>query len=127
MAKKEFVFKGLSIEELNKLSIKDFSELIPSRQRRHIKRGWTEKEKKLMSRIDKGDSNIKTHCREMIIFPKMVGVTIRVHNGKGFEPVRIQQEMVGHCLGEFTSTRKGVSHSAPGVGATRSSVSVAVK
>jgi len=69
-----------------------------------------------------GDGEIvKTHCRDMIILPSFVGKTIGVHNGKEFQPVKIQPEMIGHYLGEFALTRKRVKHSGPGVGATRSS------
>jgi len=39
----------------------------------------------------------------------------------------IEPEMIGHYLGEFAGTRKGVSHSAPGIGATRSSAALSVK
>ncbi|RLF88358.1 30S ribosomal protein S19, partial [Thermococci archaeon] len=61
------------------------------------------------------------------ILPEMVGMTIYVHNGKEFVPVEIKPEMIGHYLGEFAPTRKRVQHGAPGIGATRSSMFVAVK
>ena len=57
----------------------------------------------------------------------MVGTTIRVYNGKEFVQVMIEDEMVGHYLGEFALTRKRIQHSAPGIGATRSSASLSVK
>jgi small subunit ribosomal protein S19 len=63
----------------------------------------------------------------MVVLPMMLGQTIKVHDGKTFIPVTIQQEMLGHILGEFALTRKRVAHSAPGVGATRSSASISVK
>jgi len=63
----------------------------------------------------------------MIIVPQMVGWTIYVHNGKEFIPFLVTIEMLGHCLGEFSYTRQKVQHSAPGIGATRSSAALSVK
>lgn len=127
MAKKEFKYKGKTLEELKKLSLNEFMTLIPSRPRRSLKRGFTDEQKKLLERVRKDKKNIETHCRDLVIIPEMIGITIKVHDGKIFNPVLIQPEMVGHYLGEFALTRKRVSHSAPGVGATRSSASVSVR
>ena len=127
MAKKEFRYYGKTMEELKTLSLTEFAELAPARIRRSIKRGLTEQQKILLKKIRAQEKDIKTHCREMIILPEMVGLAIRVHNGKEFAKVVIQEEMLGHLLGEFTATRKGVSHSAPGIGATRSSAALSVK
>ena len=69
----------------------------------------------------------KTHNREMVIVPKFVGWTIGVHNGKEFVQVRVTEEMLGHRLGEFALTRKGVKHGAAGVGATKGSAALSVK
>ena len=63
----------------------------------------------------------------MLVFPEMVGMTLHIHNGKLFHPVIIQPEMVGHFLGEYALTRSKVAHSAPGVGATKSSTAAASK
>jgi small subunit ribosomal protein S19 len=57
----------------------------------------------------------------------MVGMTINVHNGKEFVPVKISIEMIGHRLGEFAITNKKVVHGKPGVGASRSSMYVPLK
>ena len=57
----------------------------------------------------------------------MVGKKIKVYSGKEFIPVTIIEEMIGHYLGEFILTRKKVAHSAPGIGATRSSAALSVK
>jgi small subunit ribosomal protein S19 len=57
----------------------------------------------------------------MIILPDFVGHKIDIHNGKEFQRVDIQPDMIGHYLGEFSLTRKKVKHTGPGVGATRSS------
>jgi len=63
----------------------------------------------------------------MIILPDMVGLEFMVYNGKEFLPVVIEMEMIGQYLGEFALNRKPVKHSAPGIGATRSSLFVPVK
>ncbi|MBU0980691.1 MAG: 30S ribosomal protein S19 [Nanoarchaeota archaeon] len=127
MAKKEFTYRGLTMDELIALSDNEFIELLPARQRRSMKRGDLEPHKKLLKDIRKGKKNIKTHCRNFIILPEMVDKVIKVHNGKAFLDIMIQPEMVGHYLGEFALTRHKVSHSAPGVGATRSSSAVSVR
>ncbi len=63
----------------------------------------------------------------MVILPEMVGVTILVHDGKGFSPVEVSPEMMGHYLGEFAITNKPVKHGTPGIGASRSSMYVPLK
>ncbi|MBI2133271.1 30S ribosomal protein S19 [Candidatus Woesearchaeota archaeon] len=127
MARKEFTFRGKTLGELQQMSQKELYELLPSRQRRSLKRGLTEEQKKVMEKIKKNKQNIKTHCRDMIILPEMINKTLRVYNGKEFIAILIMPEMLGHYLGEFVMTRKKVSHHAPGIGATRSSASLSVK
>ncbi|MBI3026814.1 30S ribosomal protein S19 [Candidatus Woesearchaeota archaeon] len=127
MAKKEFTFKGKTVEELKGMGINELAQLLPARQRRTIKRGFTDQQKILLKKLRADEKSIETHCRDMIILPEMVGKTIKVHRGKEFVPVMIEADMVGHYLGEFSLTRKKVAHSAPGIGATRSSASLSVK
>ncbi|MEM2138686.1 MAG: 30S ribosomal protein S19 [Candidatus Woesearchaeota archaeon] len=124
---KEITFKGKTIEELKKLSLNEFLTLIPSRARRSLKRGFTEEQKKLIEKIKLNDPDIKTHARDMVIIPDMLGKTIKVYNGKEYVQVFVNEEMLGHYLGEFSLTRKRVAHNAPGVGATKSSASVSVR
>ncbi len=124
----KFEFRGKSFEELQKMSLEEFSRLIPSRERRTLKRGFTETQKKLLENIRRDRKKFhRTHCRDMVIIPELVGVKIGVHNGKEYVPLEIKEEMVGHRLGEFALTRKKVEHSAPGFGATRSSKYVPLK
>jgi small subunit ribosomal protein S19 len=127
MAKKEFKYCGKSVEEVQAMTPEDYAKISPSRIRRSIKRGFTEEQKKILKKLKKDAKNIETHCRDMVILPSMLGKTIKVHDGKAFIPVTIAKEMLGHVLGEFALTRKRVAHSAPGVGATRSSSSISVK
>lgn len=127
MAKKEITIKGKTFDELKKMSMNELSQLLTSRQRRTIKRGMTVQQKILLKKIRLNEKNIETHCRDMIILPEMVGIIIKVHQGREFVPVAIEAEMIGHYLGEFALTRKRVAHNAPGIGATRSSASLSVK
>ncbi|MAG38811.1 30S ribosomal protein S19 [Candidatus Woesearchaeota archaeon] len=123
---KEFLYKGKNLEELKNMSLKELSEIVPSKQRRKIKRGFSDEEKKLVEKIKMKD-RVKTHLRTMLILPEMVGRTILIHNGKEFKQIIIQPEMIGHYFGEFSLTRKRSEHSAPGVGATRSSSALSVR
>ncbi|MBS3134353.1 30S ribosomal protein S19 [Candidatus Woesearchaeota archaeon] len=129
---KKFTFKGYTIDELKQLDYKEVAKILPSRQRRSLLRGFTEEQKKLLKKIDKVIAGqykkpIKTHCRDMIILPKMVDLIIHLHKGNAFIPVQIQPESIGMYLGELLLTRQRVQHSAPGVGATKSSAAVSVK
>jgi small subunit ribosomal protein S19 len=114
------------LNELKEMSIKEFSALLPARARRSLVRGFTEQQKILLKNL-KNNVRVETHCRDMIIVPEMLDKPIRVHDGRNFIQVLIQPEMLGHALGEFVMTRRKVVHSAPGIGATKSSASLSVK
>jgi len=109
------------------MDLDEFAKLVPSRERRKMKRGFTEMEKKLLESVRKDEKEIKTQCRDMIVLPQMVGKTIKVHSGKEWVMLIIAPEMLAHRLGEFALTRRQVRHSAPGIGATRSSASLSVR
>jgi small subunit ribosomal protein S19 len=80
-----------------------------------------------MAREGKLQGPLKTHVRDMIILPDMIGLTINVHNGKEFSAISIRPEMIGHYLGEYAITNKRVQHGAPGAGSSRSSLYVPLK
>jgi len=129
---KEFTFYGKNLQELRNLPMNEFLRLIPSRQRRSLSRGFTDPQKRLLDKIRKykvtGNKKIiKTHSRNMIVLPEMLGLIMSVYNGKSFETITIVPEMLGKYLGEFVLTRKKVEHSAPGVGATKSSSAISVR
>lgn len=127
MAKK-FTFKGKTVEEMQAMSLEEAAKLFDSRARRALSHGLTKAEKKLVEDIRMNDGKlVKTHCRDMVIIPEMVGIKMAIYNGKEFLPLDIKLEMLGHRLGEFSMTRQKVKHSSPGIGATRSSKSVALK
>lgn len=124
----KFTYKGKSEEEVAKLSLEEFSGLVKSRARRSLKRGLPETQKKLLEEIRKNPGNFhKTHSREMVIIPELVGKKIGIYNGKEFVAVEIREYMLGHRLGEYAMSRKQIKHSAPGFGATKSSKFVPLK
>ena len=122
----ELRFHGKNLDELKEMGIKEFSLLLKSRQRRSLQRGFTEPQKSFLKKLEK-KNNVKTHCRDIIVIPSMVGKLVRLYNGKEYVAITITEEMLGHFMGELVLTRKMVKHSSPGVGATRSSASVSVR
>ena len=135
MPKKEFSYRGHSMEDLQGMSMDEFIKLLPSRQRRTLMRGLDQVQRTLLENIRRAKKAqkaeekviVKTHARDMIILPEMIGVNLLIHNGKEFTPVEVAPEMVGHYLGEFAITNKPVRHGSPGIGASRSSMYVPLK
>ena len=129
---KQFTYRGLSQKELESLSLDKLLKLFPARARRSLSCGINDNKRKLIGEMKDAKSGIlknpiNTHLRDVLILPTMVGVTVNVFSGKEFRPVAITTEMVGHYLGEYVITNKRVSHGAPGVGASRSSLYVPLK
>ena len=119
--KKQFTYRGKTLEELQALDVREFAKFLKSRARRTLLRQFQDVEN-FLNRARKKIENkksIKTHKRYLIIVPKMVGMKISVHRGNSFAPVEIVGEMLGHRLGEFAVTRNKVAHGAAGIGATK--------
>ncbi|MFL2974514.1 MAG: 30S ribosomal protein S19 [Marine Group II euryarchaeote MED-G38] len=136
--KKEFLWRGYTLQELLTLPLyppmdspdsDSIATLMPSRAKRSLARGLSPECEKLLLKIreNKAQKIVRTHCRGMYVLPEMVGTTIGIHNGRMFVNVEIIPEMIGHALGEFARTRNSVTHTGPGVGATRSSQHVSLK
>lgn len=148
---KEFEYRGVPLAELEKMPLDKVFGLLNARQRRSLRRGVTDGKRKLIARMRKakaaaagaaaegggqdggggegnrGRAQIRTHLRDLVILPFMVGSTVHVFNGKEYRPVEIRREMIGHYVGEYSLTSRRVSHGAPGVGASRSSLYVPLK
>jgi small subunit ribosomal protein S19 len=127
---KEFSYRGHSLDSILAMSMDEFITLLPSRQRRSLQRGLTPEQRILLEKMREAKNSgaqIKTHVRDLVILPEMVGAKVMVHNGKEFVPVDIRAEMMGHYLGEFAITNKPVRHGTPGIGASRSSMYVPLK
>jgi small subunit ribosomal protein S15e len=121
---------------LLELPLEDFSDLVHARARRRLKHGLKIKPSRLMKKLraaklaagpNERPAVIKTHLRNMIILPEMIGSVVGVYSGKVFNQVEIKPEMVGHYLGEFSITYKPVAHKRPGAGATSSSRFIPLK
>ncbi|MEM1942274.1 MAG: 30S ribosomal protein S19 [Candidatus Nitrosocaldus sp.] len=129
---KEFRYRGRTLQELQEMSMEELMSVLPSRMRRALRRGLGEERLELLREIktakdSSSGKQIKTHIRDMLILPNMVGLTIHVFNGKEFVPIEIKPEMVGHYLGEYAIPNKPVKHGTPGIGASRSSLYVPLK
>ncbi|MEK6800822.1 MAG: ribosomal protein S19 family protein [Nanoarchaeota archaeon] len=121
--KKDFFYRGQNVDYLKTLDVRESAKYFPSRSRRTILRNFDKIEqfiKKCEKKVVK-NKKIKTHLREIVIVPKMVGLTIGIHNGRNFQELTILPEMMGHTLGEFSPTRSKVNHGTAGIGATKSS------
>lgn len=127
--KKQFRYRGKELEELKELGVREFAKYLNSRERRTILRNFQEIEN-FVNRAEKkiqNNKNVKTHKRNIIIVPKMVGMYIRVHNGNKFVPIEITTEKLGHRLGEFVPTRTRVKHGSAGVGSTKGNKALSKK
>lgn len=133
MVKKEFSFKGKSLEELQAMELKDFAALVNSRARRSLERGFDKLTlKKIKKAADvkkqgKEPKAIRTHKRDLIIIPAMVGLMFAVYRGNNFEQLEIKPKMLGHFIGEMVLTRKRLMHGKAGIGATRSSTAITAR
>jgi small subunit ribosomal protein S19 len=120
--KKEFTYRGFTIEELQEMPFDEMVTLMPARIRRTLLRGLNEEQRATFDKIrDSDGGTVRTHRRDIPIIPQFIGKKVAVYDGKVFKDFEIKPEMVGHYLGEFAPTRGLVKHSGPGVGATRSS------
>ncbi|XP_071965453.1 small ribosomal subunit protein uS19 isoform X2 [Antedon mediterranea] len=133
---RKYTFRGVDLDQLLDMSTQQFMELVHCRARRRFSRGLKRKPLALMKKLRKAKKEapplekpevVKTHLRNMIIIPEMVGSMVGVYNGKTFNQVEIKPDMIGHYLGEFSITYKPVKHGRPGIGATHSSRFIPLK
>jgi small subunit ribosomal protein S15e len=111
--------------------------MLHARARRRFQRGIKGRSNSLIKKLRKAKEAaidtegkpdvVKTHLRDMIIVPEMIGSVIGVYNGKVFNQVEIKPEMIGFYLGEFSISYKPTKHGKPGIGATHSSRFVPLK
>uniref|UniRef100_A0A2K5I9B3 40S ribosomal protein S15 n=1 Tax=Colobus angolensis palliatus TaxID=336983 RepID=A0A2K5I9B3_COLAP len=124
---RKFTYRGVDLDQLLDMSYEQLMQLYSARQRRRLNRGLRRKQHSLLKRLRKAKKEappmekpevVKTHLRDMIILPEMVGSMVGVE---------IKPEMIGHYLGEFSITYKPVKHGRPGIGATHSSRFIPLK
>ena len=90
-------------------------------------RGIDNKTPKILTKVENGRNKLRTHRRDVIVIPALIGKSIEVYNGQKFIPVTVTEEMLGHYLGEFSQTRRVAQHKGVGVGATKSSKHMGTK
>ncbi|KAG0475511.1 hypothetical protein HPP92_015197 [Vanilla planifolia] len=127
---RKFSYRGVDLDQLLDMSTDELVKLFPARARRRFQRGLKRKPMALIKKLRKAKRDappgekpepVRTHLRNMIIVPEMIGSIIGVYNGKTFNQVEIKPEMIGHYLAEFSISYKPVKHGRPGIGATHSS------
>ncbi|KXN72490.1 ribosomal protein S19 [Conidiobolus coronatus NRRL 28638] len=133
---KKFFFRGIELDNLLDLSSEELMDVFHCRARRRFQRGLKRKPMILIKKLRKAKKEtlpnekpavVKTHLRDMIVVPEMIGSVIGIYNGKTFNQVEIKPEMVGHYLAEFSISYKPVKHGRPGIGATNSSRFIPLK
>ena len=133
---KKFQYRGIDLDTLLDLSNEELMQKVTSRARRRFTRGLKRKPMALIKRLRKAKKEtaplekpemVKTHLRNMIIVPEMIGSVVGVYNGKTFTQVEIKPEMIGHYLAEFSISYKPVAHGRPGIGSTNSSRFIPLK
>eukprot|EP00892_Ulva_mutabilis_P004068 jgi/Ulvmu1/2032/UM120_0028.1 len=134
---KKFSYRGVDLEQLLELQLDALLDLFHARARRKLlRKNNRRKHVGLVNRLRKAKKNatpgekpepVRTHLRDAVILPEMIGSLVGVYNGKTFNQVEIKPEMVGHYLGEFSITYKPVRHGRAGIGATTSSRFIPLK
>ncbi|HJZ18993.1 MAG TPA: ribosomal protein S19 family protein [Candidatus Nanoarchaeia archaeon] len=129
LTKKQVTFRGIDIEELKQIDVREFAKYLNSRQKRYVLRSFHEIEDFMNRAREKSARNkpIRTHKRDLIIVPGMIGMKIHIYNGKMFVPVEITWDKLGHKFGEFSPSRARIKHGKAGMGATKGSKSKAKK
>lgn len=129
-AKKDFTYRGKTMEQLMQMSVIEFAKLVTSRQRRNLLKGFDRKMEKKIEKarvLGKNAKAIRTHDRDLVVVPKMVGLKFAVYKGNSFEIRDIEPEMLGKYLGELVMTRKKIVHGKAGIGATKSSTAITAR
>jgi len=126
---RKYSYRGIDLDKLLDLSNQDLMELFRARQRRKFSRGIKRKPITLLKKLRKAKKEtsygekpeaVKTHLRNMVIVPEMIGSVVGVYNGKQFINVEIKPDMIGQYLAEFAITYKPIAHGRAGLGATKS-------
>lgn len=123
---KKYSYRGIDLDKLLDMSTQDLTAMFKARARRKFSRGIKRSCVTLLKKLRKakretayGDKPepVKTHMRNMIIVPEMIGSVVGVYNGKQFLNVEVKPDMIGHYLAEFAITYKPCRHGRGGMGA----------
>ena len=133
---KKQIYRGVELEKLLEYPMDQLVKLLKSRQRRRFAHGIHQRYDRLIKKLRKARKEapygekpkaVKTHLRNCIVMPEMVGSIVDVYGGKYWNSVEVKSDMIGHYLGEFSLTYKPIKHGKVGVGATRSSKFTSLK
>lgn len=125
---KNFQYRGRTVDELRAMSMDEFITILPARMRRSLRRGLSSDQRIVLEKLRRNQGKpIRTHARDMIIIPEMIGKSVFVHTGKEFKEIKVTEKMLGHYVGEFAITINLVRHGRPGIGASRSSMYIPLK
>ncbi|HEX9915168.1 MAG TPA: 30S ribosomal protein S19 [Candidatus Bathyarchaeia archaeon] len=125
---KNFQYRGRTVNELRAMSMDEFISILPARMRRSLRRGLSSDQRIVLEKLRRNQGKpIRTHARDMIILPEMIGKSVFVHTGKEFKEIKVTEKMLGHYMGEFAISINLVRHGRPGIGASRSSMYIPLK
>merc|ERR1711982_271846 len=121
---RKYTFRGLELDELLKLPTDSLYDLFRSKIRRKLNRsnGFKGKYQKLLTKLRNSKKNlqlgekppmIKTHLRNCIVTPEMIGSIVGVYTGKEYKPTEIKFDMVGTYMGEYAMTYNPTLHNRP--------------
>eukprot|EP00448_Togula_jolla_P001036 CAMPEP_0170610080 /NCGR_PEP_ID=MMETSP0224-20130122/22463_1 /TAXON_ID=285029 /ORGANISM="Togula jolla, Strain CCCM 725" /LENGTH=144 /DNA_ID=CAMNT_0010935421 /DNA_START=69 /DNA_END=503 /DNA_ORIENTATION=- len=122
---RKFSYRGVDLDKLVDMSNQDLMELFRARQRRKFSRGIKRAPITLLKKLRKAKREtaygekpeaVKTHLRNMVIVPEMIGSVVGVYSGKQFINVEVKPDMIGHYLAEFSITYKPIRHGRGGSG-----------
>ncbi|CAD7933428.1 unnamed protein product [Amoebophrya sp. A120] len=126
---KKFQYRGVELDKLLDLSNTELMELMCARQRRKFSRGISRAPTTLLKKLraakkvtpyGEKPQAVKTHLRNMVIVPEMIGSVVGVYNGKLFVNAEVKPEMIGTYLAEYAITYKPIRHGKPGMGGAAS-------
>merc|ERR1712214_64568 len=108
---RKFTYRGLELDDLLKLPTESLESLFRSRIRRKLRRSKGFKGKNL--KPGEKPPMIKTHLRNCVVTPEMIGSIVGVYTGKEYKPVEVKFDMIGKYLGEFAMTYNPTLHNRP--------------
>merc|ERR1712028_169054 len=114
-----FSYRGIDLDKLLDMSNQDLMELFRARQRRKFSRGIKRKPIAFLKKLRKAKRDtaygekpnpVKTHLRNMVIVPEMIGSMVAIYNGKVFVNAEVKPEMIGTYLAEYSISYKPIRH-----------------
>jgi small subunit ribosomal protein S15e len=133
---KKQIYRGIELDKLIEMPQEEVVALFCSKNRRSFRKNRRPAHGRLVKKLQKSvkdaaygekPKGVKTHLRNMVITPDMVGSVLEVYGGKYWTPVEVRADMCGYYTGEFSLTYKPIRHGKVGHGATRGSKFTALR